>query len=72
MTKFKLGIYQHFKGKKYQVIGVAKHSQTLEEFVIYNALYDNKLSKLWIRPKNMFCQKIEKDGKTIDRFKYLV
>ncbi|MFA4996279.1 MAG: DUF1653 domain-containing protein [Patescibacteria group bacterium] len=63
------GIYQHFKGNEYKVVGIAKHSETLEDFVVYEALYDNKNSKLWIRPAAMFQEEIEKDGKKISRFK---
>ena len=67
----KLGIYQHHKGMKYRVLGVAKHSETLEDLVIYEALYDNKVSKLWVRPLAMFLDKIEKDGKLINRFEFV-
>ena len=67
----KLGIYQHHKGMKYRVLGVAKHSETLEDLVVYEALYDNKVSKLWVRPLDMFLDKIEKDGKLINRFEFV-
>ena len=67
----KLGIYQHYKGMKYRVLGVAKHSETLEDLVIYEALYDNKVSKLWARPLEMFLGKIEKDGKLVNRFEFV-
>lgn len=68
----KLGKYQHSKtGNYYQVIGVAKHSETLEEFVVYEALYKNPTSKLWIRPIKMFLEKVEIDGKQTPRFKYI-
>lgn len=67
----KLGVYEHYKGKKYNVIGVAKHSETLEDLVIYEALYDNKTSKLWARPISMFNEEVEVGGKKIPRFKYL-
>ena len=67
----KLGIYQHYKGMKYRVLGVAKHSETLEDLVIYEALYDNKVSKLWVRPLEMFLEKIEKDGKFVNRFEFV-
>ena len=67
----KLGRYRHYKGKNYQVIGVAKHSETLEELVVYKALYNNKVSKLWVRPKKMFLEEVEVEGKKQLRFKYL-
>lgn len=60
--------YKHYKGNFYRVLGVAKHSETLEELVVYEALYDNPQSKLWVRPKKMFLEEIEKDGKKIPRF----
>ena len=67
----KIGIYQHYKGNKYEVIGVAKDSETLEEFVVYRALYDNKVSKLWIRQVDLFTDKVEVDGETVDMYKYI-
>ena len=72
MTDLKPGKYQHYKGKLYEVIGVARHSETLEEFVVYRALYDSeKFGKnaLWIRPKKMFLEKVIVDGKSTPRFK---
>lgn len=68
-----LGVYEHYKGsgKKYRVIGVAKHSETLEDMVVYEALYDNEVSKLWVRPLSMFLEEVEVEGKRIPRFKYL-
>ncbi|MFA6215476.1 MAG: DUF1653 domain-containing protein [Patescibacteria group bacterium] len=71
MAEIKPGIYQHYKNKNYRVIGVAKHSETLEELVVYEALYNNQVSKLWVRPKKMFLEKVEVDGKKMPRFKYL-
>ena len=70
-NNIKNGIYQHYKGNKYEVIGIAKHSETLEDLVVYEALYDNKVSKLWVRPLEMFLEKIEKDGKLINRFEFV-
>ena len=67
----KLGIYRHHKGMKYRVLGVAKHSETLEDLVVYEALYDNKVSKIWVRPLEMFLEKIEKDGELINRFEFV-
>lgn len=68
----KLGVYEHSKsGKKYRVIGVAKHSETLEDAVVYEALYANETSKLWVRPLEMFLGEVEVSGKRVPRFKYL-
>lgn len=62
----KLGKYRHYKGNDYQVIGVAKHSETLEELVVYQALYGNK--GLWVRPLAMFQENVEVDGIQKPRF----
>ena len=67
----KLGLYEHYKNKKYRVIGIAKHSETLEDLVVYEALYENKQSNLWVRPLAMFLEEVTVDGKTVPRFKYL-
>ena len=71
MEKIKLGKYRHYKGNLYNVIGTAKHSETLDDYVIYEALYDNKVSKVWIRPLTMFTEKIKVDDKLIDRFEFV-
>ncbi len=63
------GIYEHYKGNKYKIIGVGKHSETLEKLIIYQALYGN--NELWVRPYDMFCEKIVKNGKEIHRFRYM-
>ncbi len=65
----KKGKYRHFKGAEYEVIDVAKHSETMEEFVVYKALYGE--FSLWIRPSEMFTETIERDGKIIKRFSYI-
>ncbi len=65
------GIYQHFKGMKYKVLGLVKHSETLEDLVLYEALYDNKLGKLWVRPKDMFFEEVEVEGRKVPRFTFL-
>lgn len=65
------GVYRHYKGKEYRVLGIAKHSETFEEFVVYEALYENGISKLWMRPLGMFTEHIVVDGKEIPRFEFL-
>lgn len=65
----KLGKYRHYKGKEYEVIGIARHSETLEELVIYRALYGN--FDLWARPLVMFLEEVEIAGKKMPRFQYL-
>lgn len=74
MEDLKLGKYQHYKGKFYEVIGVARHSETLEELVVYRALYDSPefgKNALWVRPKKMFLETVTVDGKKVSRFKYV-
>ena len=66
MEEIKLGKYRHFKGNEYEVIGTAKHSETLEEYVVYKALYGE--GGLWIRPASMWNETVERDGKTYKRF----
>lgn len=62
----KSGTYRHYKGIDCQVIGVAKHSETMEEMVVY---YHH--NELWVRPLSMFLENVEVDGKIVQRFKYL-
>lgn len=69
--EIKPGIYKHFKGGMYRVIGVAKHSETLEDLVVYEALYDNPKSKFWVRPLENFLEEVELDGKKVPRFEYV-
>lgn len=71
MNSLKLGKYKHYKGNYYKVIGVAKHSETLEELVIYECLYDNPRSKIWVRPLKMFTEKVKINGETIPRFAFV-
>ena len=61
--------YRHFKGGLYKFIGIAKDSETLEEMVVYQAVYGDKL--MWIRPKEMFFGTVERDGKVMKRFEEL-
>lgn len=63
-----LGTYRHYSGRMYRVIGVAKHSETLEDLVVYEALYENDLSQLWVRPKTMFLEQVTIDGQTMPRY----
>lgn len=65
----RLGKYKHYKGKEYEVIGVAKHSETLEKMVVYRALYGKH--NLWVRPLKNFSEKVEVNGKKIPRFEYI-
>lgn len=65
------GKYKHYKGKEYEVLGIARHSETLEELVVYRALYDTKdfgKNSLWVRPKAMFEETVIVDGKEVQRF----
>ena len=65
----RIGRYRHYKGKEYQLIGIAKHSETLEELVVYVALYGKK--QIWARPKRIFLQYVSVEGKKVPRFRYL-
>ena len=67
--KLQLGKYEHYKGKQYEVVGVAKHSETLEELVVYRTLYGEH--DLWVRPLKMFLETVEIAGKKIPRFKFI-
>lgn len=60
MTTIKPGRYRHFKGNEYEVIGTARHSETLEELVVYRALYDT--GGLWVRPAAMWSEIVDRDG----------
>ena len=62
------GIYRHYKGKLYEVIGVAQHSETEEHLVVYRTLYGN--FDLWVRPLTMFTERIIHEGKNVERFRY--
>ncbi|MEX0901507.1 MAG: DUF1653 domain-containing protein [Pseudohongiellaceae bacterium] len=63
------GKYRHFKGNMYELVDVARHSETLEEFVVYRALYGEH--GLWIRPRAMFEETIERDGRGMQRFQFV-
>ena len=63
------GTYRHYKGNTYQVIGVAKHSETQEDVVVYRALYGE--GGLWVRPLEMFSEKVKVGGKFVSRFEQI-
>lgn len=65
------GLYQHYKGKNYRVLNLAKHSESLEWMVVYECLYHNPEASLWVRPLSMFSETVEVDGKIVPRFKYI-
>ena len=65
----KLGKYRHFKGNEYEVLGIAKSSETLEEMVIYKALYGD--NEIWVRPKSMWNDVVIRDGIEYKRFTYI-
>jgi hypothetical protein len=65
----RIGRYRHYKGNDYEVIGLARHSETEEQLVVYRKLYDD--GSLWVRPLVMFTEQVEYAGKTVPRFDWL-
>lgn len=65
----KSGRYRHYKGNDYQVLGVARHSETEAEYVVYRQLYG--AGELWVRPKAMFFESVSVDGMSVPRFRLL-
>lgn len=63
------GRYRHYKGNEYTVLGVARHSETLEELVVYRQEYGDR--GLWVRPAAMFAEMVVVDGQTVPRFRFL-
>ena len=63
------GIYQHFKGNQYKVLCSGLFEPTSEPVVVYEALYDNKTSKIWVRPEYVFTEEVEVEGAMVPRFK---
>lgn len=71
---FQLGIYEHYKGNRYELLGIGRHSENLEEFVVYKALYESQefgKDSLWLRPKSMFFENVMIDEKQVARFRYV-
>lgn len=69
IDEIKIGKYRHFKGNEYEVVGIATHSETLEDCVIYRALYGD--GGLWVRPASMWNEMVERDGRIMRRFTFI-
>ena len=69
MEELKPGRYRHFKGKEYRLLALAKHSETLESMVVYQALYGEK--GLWVRPAAIWSETVEREGYSGPRFTYI-
>jgi hypothetical protein len=69
MKQVKLGRYRHYKGKDYQIIDLATHSETLEKLVVYRPLYGDQA--LWVRPVTMFLEQVLVDGQSLPRFRFV-
>ena len=67
--EIKIGKYRHFKGNEYEVVAIAKHSETLEPMVVYRALYGD--GGYWVRPAAMWNETVEREGETFQRFTYI-
>ena len=67
--ELKKGIYEHYKGNKYEVLHTARHSETEEWMVVYKTLYAEE--GIWVRPYSMFVETVEIDGTQVERFKYI-
>lgn len=68
-TELKAGRYRHFKGNEYELLYIATHSETLEKYVVYKALYGE--GGIWVRPLSMWSETVTRDGKTFKRFEYI-
>ena len=67
--ELKKGKYRHFKGKEYELLEIATHSETLEQMVVYRALYGER--GIWVRPASMWSESVEEDGYSGPRFQYI-
>lgn len=70
MSCVQAGRYRHYKGNEYSVIGVARHSETDEQLVVYRQEYGER--GLWVRPAAMFAETVDVDGRTVPRFELLI
>lgn len=68
-NEIKPGLYRHFKGNEYEVLYIAKYSETLEPMVVYKALYGD--GGVWVRPAEMWNETVTREGKTFKRFEYI-
>lgn len=69
MTAIRTGRYRHYKGNEYEVTGIARHSETEEEMVVYRILYGDR--SLWVRPLGMFMENVQVNGRMVPRFEYI-
>ena len=69
MQKLQIGRYRHYKGNEYEVLGIARHSESEEELVLYRPLYGEGGN--WVRPLAMFCEQVEVEGKQLARFAFI-
>lgn len=69
MEEIKIGRYRHFKGNEYEVLHLARHSETEEEMVVYRTLYGD--FSVWVRPASMWNETVERDGQSFCRFTYI-
>ena len=69
MEEIKIGRYRHFKGNEYEVLHLARHSETEEEMVVYRALYGD--FSVWVRPASMWNETVERNGQSFRRFTYI-
>ena len=67
--EFKKGIYEHYKGNRYELLYVANHSETMEKMVVYKALYGE--GEIWVRPAYMWNETVNINGKEVERFEFV-
>jgi len=71
LPSFQLGEYEHYKGKRYRVLGVGCHTETQDYYVVYSPLYEHEGPNIWLRPYDMFCGTVEVDGEAVKRFTFV-